>query len=140
MTSMWIEFFRSAKGSLVGATAAAGLFVTRRSWSSMVLLPPEAEQRADAATRVGGGRLDGMRSVVREEPGEVVERRRRIGLGARERDGHALVHRAGNLSVGRDVHVRLAPEDRDHVVLADADTRVGAVEHELDLLRVVVHQ
>ena len=35
ITSMWIEFLRSANGSFCGAAAVAGLVVTIRSWSSM---------------------------------------------------------------------------------------------------------
>src|SRR6188768_2320597 len=146
ITSMWIEFLRSANGSLVCCwTAAAGLVVTSRSWSSMRLLPSEAEQGSGVAAarrlcRGCGERLAIGGRLREEQASEVVEGRGRVRLRTRQRDRDALVHRAGDLAIGRYEDVRLGPEDHDHVVLADADARVGTVQDELDLLRVVVHQ
>ena len=65
MTSMWIEFLRSANGSLVGA-ATAGLVVTRRSWSSMrYFLLKRNRDRDWPPPRTGSGCREGGLAAVR---------------------------------------------------------------------------
>ena len=85
-------------------------------------------------------RLGGPLGATGEDRRQLVERGGGIGLGARERHRDALVDRTWDLAIGRDEDVRFLAEDGDDVVVADADARVRAIQHELDLRLVVVHQ
>ncbi len=144
ITSMWIEFLRSANGSLRwrrGRGRGLGRDETLVELHGCYFLLKRNRDRPD---RLALGALAATSSPLASPPvksaGELVERRRRVRLRARKRDRDALVHRARDLAVRRDEDVGLAAEHRDDVVLADADTRVGAIEDEPDLRRVVLHQ
>ena len=144
ITSMWIEFLRSANGSFCGAAAVArrlGRDESLVEFHGYFLLKRNRDRTGAARLgRCRGHRLARWRRRRDEEAGEVVERGRGVRLRPGENDRHALVDGARDLAVARDEDVRLAAEHGDDVALADADAPVGAVEDEPDLLRVVVHQ
>ena len=90
---------------------------------------------AGTAADGGNGHL-----LAHEEVGEPPERLGRLGLRPGDDDRDSLVDRARDLAVGGDEDVGRAPEHRFHVRLADPDAAVRAVEQQVDVVGVVLHE
>ena len=92
-----------------------GVVVARRSWSSIRLLPPEADVGAGAAAAALGGRTGSGAAALAfavKRPASSRNDAAASDCGRDERDRHAFVDRARDLAVARDEDVGLGAEDR----------------------------
>ena len=92
------------------------------------------------AAAIAGTGFGGRGGLAAEQIAEPAERLGGLGLRPRDDDRDPLVHRARDLAIGRDEDVRSAAEHGLHVGLADPDAAVRAVQEQVDVIGVVLHE